>query len=49
MISKLNEAELQQLSDATNGLYIRLDNMEDALITLSQQLDSIEKKITDGF
>jgi Ca-activated chloride channel homolog len=49
VISKLNEAELQQLSDATNGLYIRLDNMEDALITLSQQLDSIEKKsLTDS-
>jgi Ca-activated chloride channel homolog len=44
VISKLNEAELQQLSDASNGIYIRLDNMEDALITLSQQLDSIEKK-----
>lgn len=44
VISKLNEAELQQLSDVTNGRYIRLDNMEDALITLTQQLDSIEKK-----
>ena len=49
VISKLNEAELQQLSDASNGIYIRLDNMEDALITLSQQLDSIEKKsLTDA-
>jgi Ca-activated chloride channel homolog len=44
VISKLNEVELQQLSDATNGRYIRLDNMEDALITLTQQLDSVEKK-----
>jgi len=44
VISKLNEAELQQLADATNGKYIRLDNMEDALITLTQTLDSIEKK-----
>lgn len=49
VISKLNEKELQQLSDASNGIYIRLDNMEDALITLSQQLDSIEKKsLTDA-
>lgn len=44
VISKLNEAELQQLSTATNGIYLRLDNMDDALITLSQQIDSIEKK-----
>jgi Ca-activated chloride channel family protein len=44
VISKLNEAELQQLSNATNGTYLRLDNMDDALITLSQQIDSIEKK-----
>jgi Ca-activated chloride channel homolog len=44
VISKLNEAELQQLADATNGKYFRLDNMDDALITLTQQLGSIEKK-----
>ena len=44
VISKLNEAELSHLSDITNGIYIRLDNIDDALITLSQQLDSIEKK-----
>ncbi len=49
VISKLNEAELQQLSDATNGIYLRLDNMDDALITLSQQLDGIEKRsLTDA-
>jgi len=48
VISKLNEAELSDLSDITNGIYLRLDNMDDALITLSQQLDSIEKKsLTD--
>jgi len=44
VISKLNEAELHNLSDITNGIYIRLDNMDDALVTLSQQLDSVEKK-----
>lgn len=44
VMSKLNEAELQQLSAATNGQYIRLDNIDDALITMSQQLDSAEKK-----
>ena len=49
VISKLNEAELQQLADATNGQYLRLDNVEDALITMTQQLDSAEKKaMTDA-
>lgn len=48
VISKLNEAELSQLSDITNGTYIRLGNMDDALMTLTQQLDSIQKKsLTD--
>lgn len=44
VISKLNEAELQQLADVTNGQYIRLDNVDDALITMTQQIDSAEKK-----
>jgi Ca-activated chloride channel family protein len=48
VISKLNEAELGQLADLGNGIYIRLDNLEDALITLSQRLDGIEKRsLTD--
>ncbi|HEY4208292.1 MAG TPA: VWA domain-containing protein [Puia sp.] len=44
VISKLNEAELQQLADVTHGHYIRLDNVDDALITESQQLEGVEKK-----
>jgi len=44
VISKLNEAELQGLADATHGHYIRLDNVDDALITESQQLEGVEKK-----
>ena len=44
VISKLNEAELQELADATNGRYLRLDNVDDALITMTQQLDGAEKK-----
>lgn len=44
VISKLNEAELQQLSDVGNGRYVRMDNLDDVLITMTQQLDSIEKK-----
>lgn len=44
ILSKLNEAELQQLSNTTNGQYLRLDNLDDALITMTQQLESAEKK-----
>jgi len=44
VVSKLNEQELTGLSDATNGIYIHLDNLEDATITLTQRLDSIEKR-----
>ncbi len=48
VISKLNETELSQLADATNGIYMRLDNVDATLITLSQRLDSIEKRaLTD--
>src|SRR5450432_3225272 len=49
VISKLNEPELTGISDATNGIYIHLDNLEDATITLTQRLDSIEKRaLTDS-
>jgi Ca-activated chloride channel homolog len=44
VISKLNEKELTEISDASNGLYLRLDNLDDALITLSQRLNGIEKR-----
>jgi tetratricopeptide (TPR) repeat protein len=44
VISKLNEAELQSLANTTNGQYLRLDNVDDALITMTQQLESAEKK-----
>ena len=44
VMSKLNEAELQQLATETNGTYTRLNNVEDALITMTQQLDNAEKK-----
>ena len=44
VISKLNEQELIGISDATNGIYIHLENLEDATITLTQRLDSIEKR-----
>lgn len=49
VISKLNEQELTGIADVTNGIYIHLENLEDATITLSQRLDSIEKRaLTDS-
>lgn len=49
VMSRLNEAELQQLANTTNGQYIRLDNVDDALITMTQQLDNAGKKsVTDA-
>ncbi len=44
VVSKLNEKELSDLATETNGIYIRLTNMDDVLITLSQRLDGIEKR-----
>jgi len=44
VISKLNETELSQLADATNGSYQLLNNIDDVLITTTERLDSIEKK-----
>jgi Ca-activated chloride channel family protein len=44
VVSKLNEDLLSQMANLTNGSYIRLGNIDDALITLSQRLDSIEKR-----
>jgi Ca-activated chloride channel family protein len=49
VISKLNETELKQLSDLSKGTYLRLDNLDDAVITLSQQIASTEQKsVTDS-
>jgi Ca-activated chloride channel family protein len=44
VISKLNEQELSQIADLTNGIYMRLNNVEASVITISQRLDDIEKK-----
>jgi Ca-activated chloride channel family protein len=44
IISKLNEAELQQLAQQTNGIYVRLDDTGDAVNKLKLQLDTIEQK-----
>jgi Ca-activated chloride channel family protein len=44
IITKLNEAELQQLAQQTNGIYVRLDDTADAVNRIKAQLDTIEQK-----
>ncbi|MGC3979191.1 MAG: VWA domain-containing protein [Paludibacteraceae bacterium] len=46
IITKLNEAELQQLAQNTNGIYIRLDDVDDAAAKINAQLATIEQKST---
>ena len=43
VISRLNEAELQQLAQSTKGVYVRLTDPEQAVATIMQQLSTIEK------
>ena len=43
VVSKLNEVELQQLAQATKGVYVRLTDPEQAVASIMQQLSTIEK------
>jgi Ca-activated chloride channel homolog len=44
VISKLNEDELKQIAANTNGIYIRLQDSDEAVRQLQQQLSQIESK-----
>ncbi len=44
IITKLNETELQQLAQSTNGVYIRLEDTDDAAAKIIAQLGTIEQK-----
>jgi len=44
IISRLNEALLQQLATATNGIYRNLDNTDKTVSEITQQLSQVEKK-----
>lgn len=46
IISKLNEAELKQLAQNTNGIYVHLENNEEAVKKVMAQLSQIDKKVT---
>jgi Ca-activated chloride channel family protein len=43
VISKLNEAELQQLAQSTSGVYLRLNDTGPAVVAIMKQLRSIEQ------
>jgi Ca-activated chloride channel homolog len=43
IITKLNETELQQLAGATKGVYVRLDDVDDAVKKIVDQLGTIEQ------
>jgi Ca-activated chloride channel family protein len=43
VITKLNEAGLQQLAQSTKGVYVRLTDTEQAVSAIMQQLGTIEK------
>ena len=43
VISKLNEVELQQLAQATKGVYVRLTDPDQAVSSIMQQLSTIEE------
>jgi len=44
VVSKLNEIELKQIAENTNGVYIHLQDSDEAVNQLKQQFSGIEKK-----
>lgn len=47
VISKLNETELKEIAANTNGVYIRLQDSDEAVRLLQEQLSQIESKAFD--
>ncbi|MEO6313716.1 MAG: VWA domain-containing protein [Chitinophagaceae bacterium] len=46
IVTKLNEGELQQLAEITHGVYIRLEDTDDAASKIMAQLATIEQTAT---
>lgn len=44
IVSKLNEEILKELAEVTNGVYIRLQNSDEAITVIKKQLSQIERK-----
>jgi Ca-activated chloride channel family protein len=47
VVSKLNETELQQLASATRGVYVKLNEVDAAVSTITKQLGTIESTSLD--
>jgi Ca-activated chloride channel family protein len=47
VVTKLNEAELQQLAGATKGVYVKLDDVDAAVNAITKQLSTIESTTLD--
>ncbi|THU41588.1 VWA domain-containing protein [Niastella caeni] len=47
VVSRLNEAELQQLSAATKGVYVKLNDVDGAVNAITKQLSTIESTSLD--
>lgn len=47
VVSKLNEQELQQLASATKGIYVKLNDVDNAVNAISKQLNTIESSSLD--
>jgi Ca-activated chloride channel family protein len=43
-VTKLNEEELKGIAQKTNGIYIRLEESDAAVITMKAQLAQIDRK-----
>ncbi|WP_018630747.1 VWA domain-containing protein [Niabella aurantiaca] len=46
IISKLNQKELQQIAGNTNGVYVHLKDIDEAVKKINNQLAQIDKKVT---
>ena len=44
VITKLNESILQQLAQTSNGIYVKLEDVDDAVKKINAQLDTIDQK-----
>jgi Ca-activated chloride channel family protein len=44
VITKLNEDELKQIAEKTNGIYVHFDSSDQTINELMQQLSQVEKK-----
>ncbi len=47
LVTRLNETELQQLAGATKGIYVKLNEVDEAVNAITKQLSTIETTTLD--